>query len=124
MRRAIVTPTDGLEISVDHGEEGTVVYLRGRLSIDSSPALRDRLLAMLRGQTPEAVVVDLTQVSYIDTSGIATLLEGLKIARNCQTTLCLKGMEGRVLHLFEVTGMLALFKTSGCRSASSASKVS
>ena len=118
----IVTATDGLEITVDDGEEGRFVRLHGRLSIDSSPGFRDLLLAMLRGQSPEAVIVDLTGVSYIDASGVATLVEGLKIARNRQSTLCLKGLEGRVLHLFEVTGLLTLFETSGCRSASSASK--
>jgi anti-sigma B factor antagonist len=124
LTRGIVTATDGLEITVDHCEEGTLVCLNGRLGIDSSPALRDRLLAMLRGQSPEAVIVDLTEVSYIDASGIATLLEGLKIARNRGTTLALKGLHDRLLHLFEVTGVLPLFGTSGLRTAPSVSKVS
>jgi anti-sigma B factor antagonist len=124
LTRGKVTATDGLEITVDHGEEGALVCLHGRLNIDSSPALRDRLLAMLRGQSPEAVIVDLSEVSYIDASGLATLIEGLKVARNRKTRLCLKGLQGRLLHLFEVTGMSALFEASGCRSASSALKVS
>jgi len=120
----MVTATD-LEITEDENEEGTLVRLRGRLSIDSSPAFRDRLLAMLRRQSPAAaVIVDLTEVSYIDASGVATLVEGLKAARNRQTTLCLQGLQGRVRHLFEVTGLLTLFETSGCRSATSAAKVS
>jgi anti-sigma B factor antagonist len=119
----MVTTTD-LEITEDEGEEGTLVGLRGRLSIDSSPAFRDLLLAALRRQSPAAVIVDLTEVSYMDASGVATLVEGLKIARNRQTTLCLKGLQGRVRHLFEVTGLLTLFETSGRRSASSAAKVS
>ena len=102
----------------------TLVRLRGRLSIDSSPAFRDQLLAVLRGQSTKAVVVDMTEVSYIDTSGVATLVEGLKIARDRQNTLCLKGLQGRVLHLFEVAGLLDLFETNGCRSASTVSKVS
>lgn len=119
----MVTATD-LEITEDVREEGTLVGLRGRLSIDSSPAFRDRLLALLRGQSPAAVIVDLTGVSYIDASGVATLVEGLKIARNRRSTLCLKGLQGRVRHLFEVTGLLTLFETSGRRSASSTAKVS
>jgi anti-sigma B factor antagonist len=69
-------------------------------------------------------MVDLTEVSYMDASGIATLVEGLKTARNRQTTLSLKGLQGRVRHLFEVTGLLTLFETSGRRNASSAAKVS
>jgi len=124
LTRGKVTATDGLEITTDHGEEGTLVRLHGRLNIDSSPRLRDQLLAMLRRPSPEAVIVDLTGISYMDASGIATLLEGLKIARNRQTTLCLHGLEGRLRHLFEVTGVLALFEMSGCRSISSGSKVS
>jgi len=120
---SVVTATD-LEITENTGEEGTVVGLRGRLSIDSSPAFRDRLLALLRQQSPAGVIVDLTEVSYMDASGVATLVEGLKAARNRQITLCLKGLQGRVRHLFEVTGLLTLFESSGCGSATSAEKVS
>lgn len=116
------TATESLEIAIAHGGEADVLYLRGRLSIDSSPGFRDRLLAMLREQSPKPVIVDLTAVSYIDAAGIATLLEGLKIARHHQTTLCLQGLQGRVVHLFEVTGVLALFETNGC--TFSGSKVS
>ena len=123
MTSSVVTGTD-LEIIEDETEEGTLVCLRGRLSIDSSPAFRDRLLATLRRESAGVVViVDLTGVSYMDASGVATLVEGLKIARNGQATLCLQGMQGRVRHLFEVTGLLALFETAGCESATSAPKV-
>src|SRR5262249_5449352 len=113
-----------LEIAVEQGGEAEILYLHGRLSIDSSPGFRDRLLVLLREQSRKPVIVDLTAVSYIDASGIATLVEGLKIARHHQTRLCLQGLQGRVVHLFEVTGVLALFETNGCKSASSGSKVS
>ena len=121
----MVTATD-LEVIIieDAGEEGALVRLRGRLSIDTSPAFRDRLLALLRRQSPAAVIVDLTEVTYLDASGIATLVEGLKTARNRQATLCLKGLQGRVRHLLEVTGLLHLFETCGGKSASSTVKVS
>jgi len=119
----MLTATD-LEIVLDKGDEAATLRLRGRLSIDSSPRFRDQLQAVLRAQSTTAVVVDMTEVSLIDASGIATLVEGLKIARNAQKTLCLKGLQGRVLHLFEVAGLLELFETNGCRNASTASKVS
>jgi anti-sigma B factor antagonist len=124
MARDRIPLTDGLEITVYGGDEGSIVHLRGRLNIDSSPALRDRLLPMLGAQSSEAVIVDLTDVSYVDSSGIATLIEGLKIARLRQTTLCLHGLQGRLLHLFQVTGVSTLFEKSGCGSASAESKVS
>ena len=114
LKRGKLNAADALEIAVDDAEEGTVLRLRGRVNFESSPALRDRLLAMLRGQAPTAVIVDLVQVPYIDSSGIATLIEGLKIARNRQIAFCLQGLQGRLLHLFEVTGVLALFIAGGC----------
>ena len=110
--------TDSLEIAVDRGQESVLVHLHGRLSIDSSPDLRAQLLAMLTTNAPKTVTVDLTEVSYIDTSGIATLLESLKIARIHHTALCLKGLEGRVVRLFEATGLIHLFKAKGCQSPS------
>jgi anti-sigma B factor antagonist len=114
---------DGLEMTLDKNQERTILRLKGHLGLDSSPALRDQLLAILQGQTPKAVVVDLAELSYVDASGIATLLEALKISRNRQSTLCLTGLQGRLLHLFEVTGVLPLFDTDQCRNASSELKV-
>jgi anti-sigma B factor antagonist len=112
-----------LQVAMEESNGDAVVRLRGRLSIDSSPAFRDQLLAVLRRASTRAVVVDLAGVSYIDASGIATLVEALKIARNRRNNLCLNGLQGRVLYLFEVTGLLDLFGTNGSRSASTALKV-
>ena len=124
MSRDRIPLTDDLELTMHHGDEGSILRLRGCLNIDSSPALRDRLLAMLGAQSSEAVIVDLTDVSYIDSSGVATLIEGLRMARTRQTTLCLQGLQGRLLHLFQVTGISTLFEKNGCGSTSSVSKVS
>jgi anti-sigma B factor antagonist len=119
-----ITASGGLEITVHRDEATTIVALKGRIDIDSSPPLRDRLLALLQETSRETVIVDLGNVLYIDSSGIATLIEGLKVALQRQRVFCLRGLEGRVLHLFEVTGMLTLFDKSGCGSASWLSKVS
>ena len=116
-------PTDGLKITLNQGEEVELLSLNGRLNIDSSPVLRTRFMAMLRGPSPKSIVVDLTDVSYIDVSGVATLVEALKMARKRRTDLRLKGLQGPPLHLFEVTGLLALFDPDGPEPASSALKV-
>jgi anti-sigma B factor antagonist len=106
---------DGLEMTLDDSQERTILRLKGHLGLDSSPALRDELLGMLRGQTPKAIVVDLAELSYVDASGAATLLEALKVARSHKSTLCLKGLQGRLLHLFQVTGVLPLFDNDQCK---------
>jgi anti-sigma B factor antagonist len=123
VKHHIPTAAEALDIAVDHREDRTIVRLNGHVGIDSSPDLRDRLFSILREQTPKNLTVDLNEVAYIDTSGIATLLEALKIARHHGTELCLEGLQGRMVRLFETTGLKTLFEASGCKSISSASKV-
>lgn len=106
--------SDRLEITAEQGAEGEVFRLRGRLNIDLSPEFRDRLLATLRARSQKFVIVDFAEVTYMDSSGLATLIEGLKVARTCQSKLCVEGLQGRLLHLFEVTGVLSLFEASNC----------
>jgi anti-sigma B factor antagonist len=114
LTQAQVIDVDSLDITVDRDEERALVRLKGRVGLDSSPALRDRLLAILQGQPPKTIIVDLAEISFIDAAGIATLLEALKIARHRQSTLCLRGLHGRMVRLFEVTGLQAVL---GCNDA-------
>ncbi len=115
MVRVLSTSEGGLGISVLQNNDEVLVRLTGRTTVDSSPDLRDRLLAILSDEPlPHAITVDLAEVSYIETSGIATLIEALKTARHRQMTFCLQGLSGSVLRLFEVTGVLALFEAGDC----------
>ena len=92
----------------------TVVRLTGRIDVDSSPDLRDRLRTLLSEEAlPQTIIVDLAGVSYIETSGVATLIESLRTARHRQINFRLQGLSGAALRLFEVTGVLALFEASG-----------
>jgi anti-anti-sigma factor len=116
--------TSDLTISAQASGDNTVVSLIGRVNVETSPLLRDRLRSILQADSTKAIIVDLTQVPYVDASGIATLIEALKIARSRGATLCLKGLQGRLLHLFEVAGISALFETVGCGSPSAEWKVS
>jgi anti-sigma B factor antagonist len=112
--RVAVTSESNLKISVDQVGKDAMVQLSGRVDVDSSPDLRDRLRTLLSEEAlPQTVIVDLAGVSYIETSGIATLIEALRIARHHQTNFRLQGLSGAVLRLFEVTGVLALFEASG-----------
>jgi anti-sigma B factor antagonist len=96
--------------------------LSGRLTIDSSPELRNRLLAQLQEEPLENLVIDLSEVPYMDLSGVATLLEALKIAHGRKTGFQLIGLHDRPRYLFEITGLLPLFETCGHISAPSISK--
>lgn len=115
MGQVRIASESGLGITVLRKDDEVLVQLNGHTTVDSSPDLRDRLLeVLLQGSLPRVVIVDLTGLAYIETSGIATLIEALKIARHRQTTFCLQGLRGSVLRLFEVTGVLTLFQASDC----------
>jgi anti-sigma B factor antagonist len=90
-------------------ENSALASLYGRIDIDSSPAVRDRLITVLQSPLPRTVSIDLSAVTHIDSSGVATLIEALKIARHCKTELRLQGLNDRLHRLFEATGILSLF---------------
>src|ERR1700733_15257564 len=120
MSRVAISSSSNLEISVDQEGQDAVVRVTGRVDVDSSPALRNRLRTRLSEEAlPQAIIVHLAGVSYIETSGVATLIEALSIVRHHQTNFRLQGLGGAALRLFEVTGVLALFEAS-----SSGAKVS
>jgi anti-sigma B factor antagonist len=106
------TSTSHLAIAVDNNDTEAIVRLNGRIDVDSSPDVRDCLLAILAGKKlVHVVTVDLGDVTHIEASGIATLVEVLKIAGHRQIRLHLQGLHGSVLRLLEVTGLLPLFET-------------
>jgi anti-anti-sigma factor len=110
-----MTSEGSLGITVLQNGDEVLVRLNGRTTVDSSPDLRDRLLQVLAEKpSPRVVTVDLAGVTHIETSGIATLIEALKIFRHRYITFCLQGLGGSVLRVFEVTGVLALFEASDC----------
>ena len=115
LKRIPLAASGSFSITVDQSGSDALVRLDGRIDVDSSPDLRDRLSAILSERPlPRAITVDLAGVPYIETSGIATLIEALRIARHQQTVFCLQGLSGSALRLFEVTGVLALFEASNC----------
>ena len=125
MTQIAIPSSSNLTISVDQVGEDAVVRLSGRVDVESSPNLRDRLRTLLSGETlSQTIVVDLAGVSYIETSGIATLIEALRIARHHQTHFHLQGLSGSALRLFEVTGVLALFEANDSGQSGSGQKVS
>jgi anti-sigma B factor antagonist len=103
------TSIDNTGMNVVMSSDDAVASLCGRIDIDSSPAVRDALLALLNARHPRVVTIDLSAVTHIDSSGVATLIEALKVARAQKTEMRLQGLEDRLLRLFDITGILSLF---------------
>lgn len=79
----------------------STVAIEGRVTVHSSDEMRRKLLAALRSR-PAQVIVDFSRATYMDTSGVATLLEAAHIARSQSTRFVLAGLSGQPRNLFEV----------------------
>ena len=89
------------------------VAVAGRVTVDSSPGLRSALLELLRRSAAPVIVIDLSAVSYLDMSGMATLLETLKAAHERSVRLRLTGMNGQSRTLAEIAQLDAIFRAWG-----------
>ncbi len=90
-------------------EKGTtIVDVVGQIDLGSSPALRKTLLETLNGT--KSVAINLSAVRYIDSSGIASLVEDLREARNSEKRLVLFGVTGAVLQVLQLTRLTGVFE--------------
>jgi anti-sigma B factor antagonist len=98
---------------VIRGSGQLTVAVAGRVTVDSSPNLRCLLLDLLRRGSAQGIVIDLSAVSYLDMSGLATLLEALKAARQLSVTLRVTGVSGEARHLAEIAQLDTIFRAWG-----------
>lgn len=85
------------------------VSVEGRITVDNSNEMRRKLCDALRSK-PSRLTVDLSKATYIDTSGLATLVEAVRTARQQSTQLLLAGLNGQPRSLFEVAELNRLFE--------------
>ena len=91
-------------------EGGTVVVeLAGEIDMHNSVPMRDRILGLL-GDKPLILVVNMAQVKFIDSSGVATLVEVLRQCRQCDCQLRLAGLVERVRNVFDICRLESMFQ--------------
>jgi len=89
---------------------GTVVLRpTGRLNMVAAPDLREQLRNLVQGGSAR-VVVDLSDVESIDSSGLGALISGLKAARNAGGDLRISAPNAQVLAVLELTNLNRVLK--------------
>ena len=87
-----------------------MINLSGRLDLNTSPNLRKTALKLyIKGQCKN-LTIDFANVSYIDTSGLATLLEILLTAKERCAKLILSDLNKEVRYLLDVNGLTGFFR--------------
>jgi anti-anti-sigma factor len=105
------------ELDVDEVDDKTaVVSVRGEIHLATAPEFSERLNAVIAdGHT--SVVVDLTEVGFIDSTGLSVLLNALRRITRAGGTLSLVCTNPTVMRLFEVTKMDTTFTIVDSRDA-------
>lgn len=89
--------------------DGLIVRVTSEVDFSQSPVLRDSLVSLVEGQSPKRLVIDLGEVPYMDSSGVATLVEVLQVQKRMGGKLVLCNLQPKVLGIFEIARLDMLF---------------
>lgn len=83
------------------------IFIQGEVDLSNSAAVRKTVLGALKGA--DHVTVNLSEVAYIDSSGIAALVEGLQLANSRNKTFTLNQPSDQVRSILELARLDQVF---------------
>ena len=96
-----------MSIEIIAKEGRTIAALSGDIDLAHSPEVRKKLLECVNAGKP--LVVDMSQVGYIDSSGIASLVESLQVARRKAQPFALAGIAPPVMRVLQLARLDRVF---------------
>ncbi len=94
---------------MDSPDHSNVLPLKGEIDLHVSPRVAASLQTMMAAK-PKHVVVDLSNVSYIDSSGLAVLIEGMQNVAAYGGKFALAGLQETVRPIFEIARLDQVFR--------------
>jgi anti-sigma B factor antagonist len=95
--------------SMPHQTDSNVLALQGEIDLHVSPSVTASLNEMI-DKKPEHLVVDLSDVSYIDSAGLAALIEAMQKVETYGGKFALAGLQETVRSIFEISRLDQVFK--------------
>jgi anti-sigma B factor antagonist len=86
-----------------------VLPLKGEIDLHVSPSVTASLNAMIN-KKPKRLVVDLSQVTYIDSAGLAALIEAMQTVEGYGGRFLLAGLQETVRSIFEISRLDQVFQ--------------
>lgn len=99
-----------VDISVSKNNTGDVpvVAVRGEVDVYSAPALKEKITELLGNGQP-TLVVDLSDVAFLDSTGLGALVEARAASTEAGGVMPLVCSQERLLKLFTITGLDGVF---------------
>jgi anti-sigma B factor antagonist len=95
-------------VTASHIAEQAVVVLSGELDLATAPQLRARLAAMIENGEKQ-IVLDLTGLEFIDSTGLSVLVMVFKRTQAAGGSMVIRNPSSGVTRIFEITGLSSLF---------------
>jgi len=99
-----------MKISTRQQGEATILDLSGDITLFNSPEVRTAILTLLREKQVPFLLINMLDVPYVDSSGVASLVEGLKVSRDLKTRFALYGLSKSARTVLELTHLLRVFE--------------
>ena len=91
-----------------------LLELQGEIDLNEKPNVTARLDPLIEKKSP-AIVVDLSQVSYVDSSGIAIFIDALQRIQSYGGKFALVGLQSNVAMVFQIARLDKVFLIFGDR---------
>jgi anti-sigma B factor antagonist len=107
-----------LQINSERLADGVTLAPIGEIDLARSPVMRAQIAEVMKS-SPKRLVIDLSGVPYMDSSGVATLVEALQGTRKSGAKLLLCGLTVRVRSILEISRLDTVFTIVADRTAAS-----
>ncbi len=105
---SLPVPAPPFRVGVSRSDDRVVVAVEGELDLATAPQLRDRLVALSEeGQVQ--IVLDLTHLLFIDSTGLSVLVMAHNRARADGGSILIRNPSQSVLRILEITALVSVF---------------
>jgi anti-sigma B factor antagonist len=101
-------PTNGLKLHTYAWEDAQVVKCSGRLTTESSAALKSHVQGLLPGA--KRIIVDLGEVTRMDSAGLGAVVSVYVSAKKCKCALVLVNYNKSIRDLLGLANLLSIFE--------------
>lgn len=88
---------------IDEQDSLIHIHLYGNLEVGSSTHFREQLRAIVSKSVGKQVVIDMSEVAFMDSTGLAALVLGLKIVQQNNGAMVLAGVTPAIMNMFKMT---------------------
>jgi anti-sigma B factor antagonist len=99
-----------VKIATRRMEKTAILDISGDIDLAHSGEVRRTMLVEFRENKTPKVILNLLQVNYIDSSGVASLVEGLKASRDVGARMILVGLSPTAYEVLQISKLLKVFE--------------